>query len=217
MPVLNIAIERGAGGFSQEFDFSEILGLIPLTGNELIHFRVEQKVLTHILKKSIKDGGSDEEISFNLVDGTVSAHLTEYEKNYLIPDSGYQYKLIFNATDGSTTYYYGDITASGEPPASEEDVAQIPFQNGSASETISANKTLDGYDDTIYADTDTAALNVTLPNPATMPTKRYRFYNDGENPFTIKKHDTTDLIILQNEGDNVWVESNGTAWKIFFN
>lgn len=216
MPLLNIAIERGSGGFSQLFDFSEILGLIPLTGNELVHFRVEEKVSPRILKKSLKDGGSDEEISFDLETGTVSAHLTEEEKNYQIPDSGYQYKLIFNGTSGSTTYYYGDITVSGEPPAEDELVAAVAYQNGSASKIIAVNTSLGGYDDTVYGNTNSADVTATLPAASSMPGKRYRFYNAGDNSFIIKNSDASTLVTLQNLNDNCQVESDGSVWKIFF-
>lgn len=213
-----IAITRGSGVFQHEFDFSAIEPPIEVSTDEQWLLRVENSLLPQITKRSIRAGGSDDEIVLDAVNSTVTVILDQGERNS-IPDSGYTYKL-FAKIEGEDweEKAYGDITSTGDAPSQEIDpeLVKVNAVNGSQRRSVTQNFAFRNNDDYVYADTTLTNIVGTLPNANTFAdVKRYLFKNKGSGTLTINDHEANTLIILA-EQESCKVATNGTAWEVFF-
>ena len=121
----NIAITRGIGEHEEVFDFTTDTPPRDIAAEDVIIFRMEDKGSPLLLKLNDNALGDDTQVEYDAGLDTVTVHLSQSEKNYT-PDSGYTYKMYINDELAA----YGNITASGTPPAEEENPPSVQYLNG---------------------------------------------------------------------------------------
>lgn len=117
MENINKAIVRGVGSVDITWDLSAFGTPIDLLSTDEVFVRIENKNDCMILKRCANIiNGSIAEIELNATTDIVTMHMTAVERNTMIPNSGYTYKMYVN----DELQAYGTFTASGDAPAEYE-------------------------------------------------------------------------------------------------
>lgn len=206
----NLAVTRGTGGFSHEFDFAASTPTKTIVAGEQWMLQLMDKVTPLLYKNNdVVDGGGDGQILLDTADDIVTVYLSEKEKNEL-PDSGYSYKLFWfnDETEEWETEAYGDITVSGLA-ATDTVVASVPWVNGNNIRETTQSTSIKPADDMVIGiPPNLAAIDFTLYEANTIIGKEWEFRNSGQGDINIKKPDASTLITL-NPGESVKVKAVG--------
>jgi len=199
---LNFNVDRSvAGEFTQVLDLTTHADILAA---DLILFRIDDKVAASFIKRNSNLGGSDAEVAFNVSTDDVTVKLTEQERQTL-PDAGLNYKLYV----GEAVKAYGNVTASGVPPADADPPVVLSFYNGDRDKTITADYSLNVDDDIIYAvPAALGSLTITAPSPGnfyktiTKEGKSFRIKNKGEGDVNLNYGAAEGALVIVS-GDTV--------------
>lgn len=94
-------------------------------------------------------------------------------------------------------------------------VAEVTPPGVERTKTVSANYTVDKFDQNIYANSASGAITLTLPAASGLAGKNLRFYaTSNSNTVTLSASSICGLssIVLSGAGDEITVQSDGTNW-----
>lgn len=215
-----IAVTRGTGLFSKEFDFGASTPTVDVTADDKWMCQVLVGFTVVLLKLNDNAGGSDEQVALDLDDDLVTVYLTEKEKNEL-PDSGYTYKLFkYNTEDEEwEVMAYAAVTASGTP-AFGYVPESVQWVNGDARRILTSSGSIKADDDYILGSPANLVEHIyDLPDADTMAGKLIKVKNRGQGTISVVKPNATEIVELTNiitYAEILALGSDANDWLLVF-